>query len=234
MPTAHGDDPHPPYTSNEHITERGGDALIIFLNGGSSSGKTSVAQCLKHILGQSWLSFSIDDFVNALSPKIWNEPGGLTIGETGEVVVGDRFRELEAAWYAGLARMAERGADLVVDDVLLDGSTGQRRVAAHLAGIDVLWAGLKCDGAVAELREIARGDRQPGMARQQSEKAHAGVTYDILVDVVGRESYDCAQQIADLAQSCSRDRRAVAVSSARTTKLPDDFHDHGGRRTGSP
>ncbi len=52
------------------------------------------------------------------------------------------------------------------------------------------------DSAVAEGREIARGDRIQGMAASQSEIVHRDVAYDLEVDTSHTEALACAQAIA--------------------------------------
>lgn len=170
--------------------------MIVVLNGGSSSGKTSIARCLKHLLGPSWLSLSVDDFVDALPGRLWNSPDGLVIDEGGEVRAGSQFRVLESAWTQGLARMAECGANLVLDDVFLDGGESQERMARHLGANEVFWVGVKCDPEIAAGREIARGDRNAGMAVKQAESVHQGVKYDLVVDAGRDEAFRCAELVA--------------------------------------
>ena len=60
----------------------------------------------------------------------------------------------------------------------------------------MLWVGVRCDGAVAAGREIARGDRVTGMAASQADLVHRGVTYDLEVDTTHTESMECARAIA--------------------------------------
>jgi chloramphenicol 3-O phosphotransferase len=60
----------------------------------------------------------------------------------------------------------------------------------------VLWVGVRCDGAVAAGREIARGDRVQGMAAAQAEVVHQGVLYDVEVDTTHTEALACARAIA--------------------------------------
>jgi chloramphenicol 3-O-phosphotransferase len=42
-------------------------------------------------------------------------PGGIAIGQQGQVVVGDDFRQAEAAWITGIAAMARAGARIIYD-----------------------------------------------------------------------------------------------------------------------
>ena len=121
---------------------------------------------------------------------------GSTFGERGEVIVGDAFRAIEAAWMTGVAAMAHAGARIILDDVFLGGATSQQRVRAHLDGLAVLWVGVRCDAEIAVAREVARGDRAPGMAALQADKVHAGVTYDLEVDTGVAEALACARAIA--------------------------------------
>jgi chloramphenicol 3-O phosphotransferase len=169
---------------------------VIVINGGSSSGKTGIARCLQAILPQPWLRIGIDDMLDALPPALMGSEAGVAFGPAGEVTLGDEFRLIETAWLSGLAAMARAGVRIIFDDVFLDGATSQERVRAGLAGLDVLWVGVRCDAEIASGREIARGDRMIGMAASQAEKAHMGVAYDIEVDTSTTEALDCARLIA--------------------------------------
>lgn len=169
---------------------------VIVLNGGSSSGKSGIARCLQAILPRPWLSVSVDDLLDALPPSLVDSDSGIGFGQRGEVTVGDDFREIEAAWMAGLAGMVRAGAHLIIDDVFLGGAASQERTRAHLEGLTVLWVAVHCDPEIAAGRELARGDRTTGMAASQAGIVHRGVVYDIEVDTSHTESVDCARAIA--------------------------------------
>ena len=83
-----------------------------------------------------------------------------------------------------------------MDDVFLGGAGSQERARMCLAGLTVLWVGVRCDPDIAAGREIARGDRVVGMAVSQAEIVHRGVGYDVEVDTSHTESLDCARAIA--------------------------------------
>jgi chloramphenicol 3-O phosphotransferase len=169
---------------------------VIVLNGGSSSGKTGIARCLQAILPQPWLRLGVDDLVAALPPSLLDSGSGIEFGAQGEVSVGDEFRVAEDAWLAGLAAMVRAGARVIWDDVFLGGAASQERVRTSLAGLDVLWVGVRCDPEVAAGREITRGDRATGMAAAQATMVHKGVGYDLEVDTANTESLACARRIA--------------------------------------
>ncbi|MFJ5547964.1 chloramphenicol phosphotransferase CPT [Streptomyces sp. NPDC093225] len=169
---------------------------MIILNGGSSAGKSGIVRCLQAVLPEPWLAFGCDSFVDALPAALQDSDAGITFGADGGVSVGAGFRTLEAAWTQGVVAMARAGARVIVDDVFLGGAASQQRWRAALDGVDVLWVGVRCAGSVAAGREVARGDRTPGMAAQQADLVHEGVVYDLEVDTTRTESMACARTIA--------------------------------------
>jgi len=117
---------------------------VIVLNGGSSSGKTTIARCLQDAAPQPWNRLSVDDLVDALPPALVGPAAGIGFGSRGEVSVGDAFDAAQGAWIAGLAAMARAGARVIYDDVFLGGGESQARLRAGLSGLDVLWVGVRC------------------------------------------------------------------------------------------
>jgi chloramphenicol 3-O phosphotransferase len=169
---------------------------VIVLNGGSSSGKSGIARCLQAVLPDPWLVVGVDMLIQAMPVSAQTPAAGIEFAADGGVTVGPQFRALEAAWIAGVAEMARAGARVIVDEVFLGGAASQQRWTAALEGLQVLWVGVRCKSAVAEGREIARGDRVPGMAASQAELVHQGVVYDLQVDTTHSEALDCARAIA--------------------------------------
>ena len=169
---------------------------VIVLNGGSSSGKSGIARCLQAVLPDPWLTFGTDTLVQAMPASSQTSAAGIEFAPDGEVTVGPQFRALEAAWIEGVAAMARAGARIIVDEVFLGGAASQQRWEKALDSLQVLWVGVRCDSAVAEGREIARGDRVIGMAASQAEVVHQGVFYDLQVDTTHTEALECARAIA--------------------------------------
>jgi chloramphenicol 3-O phosphotransferase len=169
---------------------------MIVLNGGSSSGKSSIARALQEILPDLWLTFGVDVLIEALPGRGEDPRSGLVLEPDGTVTVSPEFRALQDIWYEGLAGLASRGAFVILDEVLLTGGAGQRRLQAAIGGLDVLWAGVHCDPLVAAEREGARPGRIAGMARSQAVVVHAGVAYDVEVDTTSNSAMACARRIA--------------------------------------
>ncbi|MBO0728069.1 MAG: hypothetical protein J2P57_02345, partial [Acidimicrobiaceae bacterium] len=113
----------------------------------------------------------------------------------GFVVVRQEFRQVQTSWYEGLAAIARAGTGVIADEVFLDGRDSQARLRAALQGLAVLWVGVHCDAQIAEARELRRPDRTEGMARDQTERVHEGVHYDIVVDTSDTSTAECASLI---------------------------------------
>jgi chloramphenicol 3-O phosphotransferase len=170
---------------------------VIVLNGGSSSGKSSIARALQDVLPELWLTFGTDVLAEALPGRGGDPRSGLVLEPDGTVTVKPEFRAVEQTWYERLAVMASRGALLILDEVFLAGGAGQQRLRALLGDLDVLWAGVHCDPKVAAGREAARPDRVTGMALTQALAVHAGVVYDVEVDTTDCSAIACARRIAE-------------------------------------
>lgn len=170
---------------------------VLVLNGGSSSGKSSIARALQEILPSTWLTFGVDVLIDALPGRGEDPRSGIVFEPDGGITMTPEYTAVEDAWYAGLATMARNGARLILDEVLLSAAAGQRRLRATLDGLDVVWVGVHCDPAVAVDREVRRKDRMPGMAASQALVVHAGVDYDVEVDSTDRSAEDCAVSIAE-------------------------------------
>lgn len=181
------------------MPKEGALAQVIILNGGSSSGKSSVATSLQDILATPWLRLGVDEFIETLPPRLLTDDSGITFGDDGSVRPGPEFRRLEAAWMRGVAAMAHAGAHIIIEEVFVGGVESRNRWQVALTGLDVFWVGVHCDPAVAAERERARGDRVSGMAETQALAVHIGAAYDLEVDTSAISPRACAQLIAQAA-----------------------------------
>jgi chloramphenicol 3-O phosphotransferase len=129
---------------------------VIVLNGGSSSGKSGIARCLQAVLPDPWLVFGVDTLIQAMPASSPVSATGIEFAADGGVVIGPEFRTLEAAWIEGVAAMARAGARVIVDEAFLGGTASQQRRQRALGTLQALWVGVRCDGAIAAGREIAR------------------------------------------------------------------------------
>lgn len=179
---------------------------VVVINGGSSSGKSSIVAELHRVLCEPWLALGIDTFIGALPPNLTGDAGGIQIEADGHIDIGASFTRLELCWMRGVAAMARSGAKVIVDDAFLSGPVAQQRWRAALDGLAVLWVGVHCAPEVATAREAARGDRGIGMAQQQALLVHQGIEYDIEVDTTHLSTTAAARPIVE----CLRERAGTA------------------------
>lgn len=159
----------------------GGCPRVLLLNGGSSSGKSTLARSLQDVLDGYWLRFGVDALIDAAPAKLLGA-GGLHLDDDGSVSVGADFVEVERQWRFGIAAMAAAGAHILVEDNFVSGPVAQERWQEALRGIEVGWVGVRCAPHIASAREVGRGDRTAGMAARQADSVHRGITYDLFVD----------------------------------------------------
>ena len=172
---------------------------VIVLNGGSSSGKSSIATCLQQQLEGMWLTLGVDDLIRALShgPTDTTAGGSLHFSSDGSISVSQAFHRAQADWYQGVGAIARAGTGVILDEVFLDGGRSRAPLEAALDGLSVVWVGVHCDPEVAENREIQRADRIRGQARDQALRVHRGVRYDLAVDTTDALPSQCAGTIVE-------------------------------------
>jgi chloramphenicol 3-O phosphotransferase len=174
-----------------------GDGSVVILNGASSAGKTTIAASFRDrraVDGELWVLIGIDDYLSKL-PVEWLDLGlpggpgarasdglGLRPAADGLVLhVGPVCRRLLRAYYGAVAVAARAGLNVLVDEVVVD-ETAWHDWQAVLAGLSVVWVGIRCSREVAEAREQRRGDRPPGMTRAQVWTVHEHARYDAEID----------------------------------------------------
>ncbi len=160
--------------------------LIIFLNGTSSSGKTSLARVLQAKLLRPAYHLSQDMFAQMASTthrttNFWAVTN-MTI----------------TAMHHTIAVFSDLGLDMIVDHVILDtplGQTSLRECVRLLHAHPVLFVRVDCPLEELERREQLRSDRRPGQARAQIDKIHGHGVYDLAVDTYAQALETCADQI---------------------------------------
>jgi len=159
---------------------------IIFLNGASSSGKTTLAHALQAKLDEVYYHISADTFIKMMDEKkLEKDPL-------------PRLTETLSAMHHTVKLFSDRGLNVIVDHVLLD--TPELRFTTPecvklLHGCPVLFVRVDCDLPELERRERERGDREPGQARWQTEHIHGYQTYDLQINTARQTTEQCAQEI---------------------------------------
>lgn len=182
---------------------------VIFLNGASSAGKTSLGTALQDTLDEPHLLMGLDTCF-AMVPDRWaGGPMGAHRAqgfqyvdlppEDGHAVTAIAYGPVGLRMLKGFHRAVREfvaaGNRVVVDEMML-GPEVRDHWFATLAGLDVLTVGVHCNLAELERREAGR--RGPvGLARWSGKRVHEGMRYDLELDTTAQTPEACAQQIAD-------------------------------------
>ncbi|QGN33391.1 chloramphenicol phosphotransferase CPT family protein [Microlunatus sp. Gsoil 973] len=170
---------------------------VLVLNGGSSSGKSTLAGALQEILDGYWLRLGVDTLIDAAPARLTTVGGGLVLADDGSIEVGPDFKLLERQWSIGIAALARAGAAVIIEDNFLSGPAAQQRWRDALGDLPTGWVGVRCPPGVAAVRERARGDRIAGMAARQADAVHRGIAYDLEVDTSTEPAATVARRIRD-------------------------------------
>jgi chloramphenicol 3-O phosphotransferase len=191
--------------------------ILVFLNGTSSSGKTSIST---ELLNQNEISFyhlSIDDFFNGLfhdyidfiNTKYADDVQGPT-----HIII----EPLITLFYSTINFMSVMGTNIVVDTVN-DTDDRFNTFLALLMDHPVLLVGVTCSKEELIRREKLRGDREIGLAISQYDKVYCLNEYDIELNTETLRPNECANLILNFIRSHREysafkklNKRSVSVS----------------------
>lgn len=184
---------------------------IIFLNGTSSAGKTTLAYALQEQFDEPWIHVALDQFRDGLPLKYrgLNAPPGTT-GEQGLNVVpvnngNESFTDIRFGGVGktvlkgmrrAIAAMAEVGNNVIIDDIILQPEFLDDYLHV-LKDLEVIFVGVKCPENVISHREQARPGRFPGTAMGHLAICHAHNMYDVEVDTSIHNPEECAARVIE-------------------------------------
>jgi chloramphenicol 3-O phosphotransferase len=157
---------------------------IIWLNGTSSSGKTTLAKELQTLLDDHFLHVCFDTFYQMLPARF--KP---TTPADSKYV-----ERVHLGFEYSIPALAKGGNRLIVD-YPFHYADSLPRCLDLASGYTVLYVGVFCPIDILEQRETARGDRKVGLARYQSERVHVNSEYDVEVDTDELSPNQAAQKI---------------------------------------
>jgi chloramphenicol 3-O phosphotransferase len=147
---------------------------IIFVNGASSSGKSTLSRALQAKLEDPFWHFSIDHLREARVLPMQRIKSGDFL-----------WSAMRPAFFEGFHRclpaLAGAGNNLIVEHIV-ETEAWMHRLVQLLEPFDVFFVGVHCSLSELERREIERGDRRIGEARQDYVVTHTFGIYDIEVD----------------------------------------------------
>ncbi|WP_217593925.1 AAA family ATPase [Cohnella sp. GbtcB17] len=160
---------------------------VIFLNGTSSSGKTSISLELQRILDEPYLHVSVDKFLYMLPLDYLN-------GSKTAEITKDAMLNVIKGMHHALPALVATGNNLIVDHVLEERQWLDECVML-LADYKVLFVSVNCSLEELQRRERERGDRNIGLANHQYNLVHTHGIYDLEINTEFNKTHECAQQI---------------------------------------
>ena len=168
---------------------------IIFLNGVTSSGKTTIAKEIQKTAAENFYYVSNDVFFD-LESKIYNHR--FYADDTGAYMA-----EAVVLMYHFAKTLAEQGTNVVIDGMFYEadeyvekyGKTNYDSMRDILSGLAVLMVEVYCPLDECRRRNIARGDRGENQSEEQQEIMNKMIRYDFRVDTSMNSAEECAAQI---------------------------------------
>ncbi len=182
---------------------------IIFLNGTSSAGKTTLAHALQELLNEPYQHVALDQFRDGMPARYrgLNSPTGTTgarglnvvpaesaLGTVTEVRFGEDGERLLRGMRRAIATMADEGINIIIDDILLMSGFLQDYLEVMREQVIYL-IGVRCPLEVIAQREANRLGRFPGTAESHYHTCHSHEVYDIEVDTSKMSPQACAELI---------------------------------------
>ena len=175
-----------------------------FVHGAASSGKSTIAKVLQAEIEKPFWHISIDH-----------------LRDSG-IVPMERFRRKDFSWsearnaffdgfHASLSAYTDSGNNLIVEHIL-EREEWLQMLIKRFAKHDVFFVGVHCPLEFLIEREVARGDRPLGSARQDFETIHLGKVYDLDIDSTEAPNTN----VTKLLEAWRLDRRSSSFSVGRT------------------
>jgi chloramphenicol 3-O phosphotransferase len=201
---------------------------LIVLNGGSSAGKSSVAQEFQELASECWMHLGIDVFWAALPQSqldlqqarpeyyTWDVAVGADGREWLSVTPGPLLDKAMHARYLAVRACLDDGMNVISDELFFtrDWLVDFLRI---FEGHDVWLVGLHVSDEEGARRESERMGRVAGANRGSARAAHADVEYDFEMDTTETSMAALARELRDGYQTC---RRPAAFGRLRNRFLP--------------
>jgi len=158
---------------------------VLLLNGPSSAGKTTLSWELQIKAPGYWYWLPLDCFLDAVPSQQWEKDEG------------EGFRTAFNLHHECVKLFSDLGRDVIVDTVI-NGRDSFASFEQRLVGYHVIMVKVTCPVEELNRRELARGDRDIGLAAGQREIMVPQQSYDLIVDTQAQSAEECARRIIEL------------------------------------
>lgn len=175
--------------------------ILVYLNGTSSSGKTSISTELINQKEILFYHLSIDDFFNNYNDFINNKFPDEPTREIDHQVVSQILDDsIFSVYHSTIKLLSEMGFNVIVDTVI-DNDKRFNEFLDQFFDQPTLFIGVKCSKEELIRREQTRGDRQIGLAASQFSKLYCFDEYDLEVNTEEMNPTECAEKILSFIKS---------------------------------
>ena len=163
---------------------------IIFLNGTSSAGKTTLAKALQEKLQEPYYFLSFDS-IRGMIPDKYRR------GDFGVDVAWKLFFNAASWFNHSIKLFSDMGFNTVVEYTFEKSHKTLEECVELLHEYPVLFVHVTCPAEELRRREKERGDRQPGLAENLLKNLEPQDTYDITADTHNNSTEECADKIIE-------------------------------------
>ncbi|MFC5528333.1 chloramphenicol phosphotransferase CPT family protein [Cohnella yongneupensis] len=176
--------------------------IIVFLNGTSSSGKTSISTQLINQDKQKFYHLSVDEFIKGIFEFLDAKYPDInpSTKEDEQKAFQILLDPIISMFYSSIKAFSAIGMNVVVDTVL-DNEYWFNACLDLFKGHSILYVGVQCSLQELQRREQLRGDRHIGLAQSQYNKVHSYGEYDIELNTEEMRPDECANKIIEFIQS---------------------------------
>lgn len=186
--------------------------MIIFLNGTSSAGKTSIAHQLQAQSDKPILNLGYDHFVVTLPSSYLGDGSAANLGfqyihsidnDKPKTIIkyGPIGKQLSYAMHRSMKHLADSQFNLIIDEVLFDDDAFQDYLKVFQTQCVYLFS-IKPPVDVAVMREKKRGDRAIGLARGLYDLVYPNRFCDLELDSSLITPSEAAKTILDFIEDC--------------------------------
>ena len=170
---------------------------IIFLNGASSTGKTTLIKALQERLEEPYFALDGDRFHRSTGDAEMI-PAKYRRGEPNVETAWKVYLDAMSVFHQTIKLFSDMGFNVIVHDTL---ETEHRslEIIEVLHRYPVLFTLVTCPVEELRRREAKRGDRQPGLAEHLLERLYPQSSpYDITIDTLNNSTEECADKIIEI------------------------------------
>ena len=181
---------------------------LIFLNGASNSGKSTIAKELQNILVEPYLHIGIDSFMKMMPEKYlgsdetakegfhWKSIQQDSGDERIQICAGPYGKRVVSGMGYAIASLLKKGLNVILDEVCY-GSDQLQFYINLFQGHHAFYVGVFCPLQVILEREKKVAEKLVSTAASEIELVHQGITYDKEVDTSIMTPLECAEEVLE-------------------------------------